>query len=525
MLRTALVPLTRQKSALTSASACIGAAVIGASLSKSNDSSTLLFRPCTGCSSAGSCSEKIVSPTVPSLLSSMEKVTEEMQEIASLIVPTFEALVRAARLISTAATIAADYQMNAMLRQHPDSAVTKIYKLSFESNNAEYQQHESQLHELENAVTQLEKDLERAQREYVSSGGGSKSHQSLSESTLAKREQKETMMTIANHLSAAQEALTMLHRNGGAASNLHERNAIRLLDLCRTNGEGKNAEAAAAHLAKTGLDCVVPHVLWNHTSERVLTMEFEEGFKATDVDQIEESGLQRKDVAKLISSVFNAQIFENGFVHCDPHPANVLLREHPFKKGKPQVVLVDHGLYKMLDTEFQDAYARLWKGIVVADVEDIKQACASLGVTKMYPLLAAMLTSRPFDEVIERSQTHSFDTSSMGGSDNSGGDKAMIRGYAQRYLKEIVSMLDIVPRQMLLIFKMNDCLRHVDYALGSPTNTLVVAGKYASERVFNNDKQRLRTGRFLDMFRSWFSYVNVMFRIKTYELWSGLSMH
>jgi aarF domain-containing kinase len=126
--------------------------------------------------------------------------------------------------------------MNAMLRQHPDSAVTKIYKLSFESNNAEYQQHESQLHELENAVTQLEKDLERAQREYVSSGGGSKSHQSLSESTLAKREQKETMMTIANHLSAAQEALTMLHRNGGAASNLHERNAIRLLDLCRTNG-------------------------------------------------------------------------------------------------------------------------------------------------------------------------------------------------------------------------------------------------------------------------------------------------
>jgi aarF domain-containing kinase len=38
-------------------------------------------------------------------------------------------------------------------------------------------------------------------------------------------------------------------------------------------------------------------------------MEFEEGFKATDVDQIEESGLQRKDVAKLISSVFNAQIF------------------------------------------------------------------------------------------------------------------------------------------------------------------------------------------------------------------------
>jgi len=84
-----------------------------------------------------------------------------------------------------------------------------------------------------------------------------------------------------------------------------------------------------------------------------------------------------------------------------------------------------------------------------------------------------MLTSRPFDEVIERSQTRSFDSSTTSSSDQTGGDKAVIRGYAQRYLKEIISMLDIVPRQMLLIFKMNDCLRHVDYALGSPTNTLV----------------------------------------------------
>lgn len=104
--------------------------------------------------------------------------------------------------------------------------------------------------------------------------------------------------------------------------------------------------------------------------------------------------------------------------------------------------------------------------------------------------------------------------------------------------------LFLMCRQMLLIFKMNDCLRHVDYALGSPTNTLVrfldssvrliefyllsrpafqvVAGKYASERVYNSDKRRLRNGRFLDMFRSWLSYMNVMLRIKTYELWRGL---
>ena len=290
--------------------------------------------------------------------------------------------------------------------------------------------------------------------------------------------------------------------------------------------EGNNAEAASAHLQKTGLDCVVPLVLWRSatgqqclTSERVLTMEFESGFPATDVERIDSIGICRRETAKLIASVFNAQIFENGLVHCDPHQSNVLLREHPKKKGKPQIVLVDHGLYKRLDPDFQESYARLWTGIVMADISQIKSACKNLGVDEMYPLLAAMLTSRPFDEVIERSQTGSLDASPVSG----GGDKAVIKLYAQRYLKEIFDMLDIVPRQMLLIFKMNDCLRHVDYVLGSPNNNLSIAGKYASRRVLHSDiAQNDRTTMF-GVFKSWIQYANVLLRINTYELWKWLS--
>ena len=127
-----------------------------------------------------------------------------------------------------------------------------------------------------------------------------------------------------------------------------------------------------------------------------------------------------------------------------------------------------------------------------------------------------MLTSRPFDEVVERSQSGSFDASTG----NGGGDKHVIRGYAQRYIKEIIDMLDIVPRQMLLIFKMNDCLRHVDMALGSPANNLVVAGRYASARVYESDKQS--GGGFISLLRSWMSYINVILRINMYEIGTRL---
>jgi len=127
-----------------------------------------------------------------------------------------------------------------------------------------------------------------------------------------------------------------------------------------------------------------------------------------------------------------------------------------------------------------------------------------------------MLTSRPYDEVIERSKTKSIDTRTRTG------DKAMIRGYAQRYIGDIIAMLDAVPRQMLLLFKMNDCLRHVDYTLGTPMNNMVVAGKYAARAIFLDAKNS--TG--FALVRAWVGYVRVLIRINIHEFvlsWRGRS--
>mmetsp|Transcript_29932 Transcript_29932/g.45809 ORF Transcript_29932/g.45809 Transcript_29932/m.45809 type:complete len:621 (+) Transcript_29932:100-1962(+) len=274
--------------------------------------------------------------------------------------------------------------------------------------------------------------------------------------------------------------------------------------------EGKNAEAAAKHIERTGLDCVIPKVHWDQTSSRVLVMDFEEGHSVTKLEEIKKSGVKKSELATLISSVFQSQIFQSGFVHCDPHPENVYWRMS--EKGKPQLVLFDHGLYKQLDDDFRMTYAQLWKSLLIADIEGIKESCSSLGVEEMYPLLAAMLTSRPFDEVIEREKTKAFTSKE---SLDVISDAAMIRGYAQQYLKEIIQMLDKVPRQMLLLFKMNDCLRHIDHSLGSPANTLIIAGKYATETLYVNSKNE---NGLLSRVREWISYVLLVARIKGYEM-------
>jgi predicted unusual protein kinase regulating ubiquinone biosynthesis (AarF/ABC1/UbiB family) len=174
---------------------------------------------------------------------------------------------------------------------------------------------------------------------------------------------------------------------------------------------------------------------------------------------------------------------------------------------------LDHGLYKGLDDNFRIRYAELWRSLMMADLQGIKDACHNLGVDKAYALFAAMLTARPFDEIIERSKTGSF--TAPGAKPDSQADRAVIRGYAQQYMTDIFSLLDILPRQMLLLLKMNDCLRHIDYALGSPTNTLVVAGKFASRAVYED--QRRHSDSWTRTFQAWFDYRLVIFRIQLHD--------
>ena len=55
----------------------------------------------------------------------------------------------------------------------------------------------------------------------------------------------------------------------------------------------------------------------------------------------------------------------------------------------------------------------------------------------------------------------------------------------------IAEVLNRVPRQMLLLFKTNDCLRHTDRVLGTPVNTfLIVAGMCVEALAREQEKQQ-----------------------------------
>lgn len=109
--------------------------------------------------------------------------------------------------------------------------------------------------------------------------------------------------------------------------------------------EAANARKCADLLAETPElreDIYVPKVYGKAEgypeSDRILVMEWVDGCRLNDKAQLQEWGLNLRDVMDLAISLNGAMTFTWGFLHSDPHPGNILVRPHPYKKGKPQLV-------------------------------------------------------------------------------------------------------------------------------------------------------------------------------------------
>jgi len=70
-------------------------------------------------------------------------------------------------------------------------------------------------------------------------------------------------------------------------------------------------------------DVRIPAVVSELTSRRVLTLEYENGIKISDVEALRSAGYQPEEVARKLVRAMMRQIFQHGLFHADPHPGNL----------------------------------------------------------------------------------------------------------------------------------------------------------------------------------------------------------
>ena len=141
--------------------------------------------------------------------------------------------------------------------------------------------------------------------------------------------------------------------------------------------EAHNSERIAKELGARD-DLVIPSVIWEHTTRRVLVMERIDGIKITDLDRLHAAGVDAQALAQTLVEVFCEQMLVNGHFHADPHPGNLMVL--PAEEGAPvRLVLLDFGLTKQLPDAFRSGVVDFAAALLQGDAERMGRALADLG--------------------------------------------------------------------------------------------------------------------------------------------------
>ena len=121
---------------------------------------------------------------------------------------------------------------------------------------------------------------------------------------------------------------------------------------------------------------VIPEVVGERSSQRVLTLTYEPGDDINHLDQEGYSQEVRNEIAKNLFLITVHQLFVFRALHADPNPANFAFR----KDGR--VVMYDFGCVKKVKPEIAEAYARTLLAAIAEDYDGVEKGMLELGARR-----------------------------------------------------------------------------------------------------------------------------------------------
>ena len=262
-------------------------------------------------------------------------------------------------------------------------------------------------------------------------------------------------------------------------------------------------------------DVYIPEVVMDLLRPRVMVTEWIEADKLVNVERID-ARYDVKSAMTTIMEVFSDMIFDLGIVHCDPHPANVLLRRRPAKYGaamttaavdasvsecrcladEQQVVLLDFGLSITEPNTFRRNYARLFRALFTQDFATLESIVSSWGIADA-DLFASMQLMKPFSSSPTAGAKGTAASSGGGSTPPSPGNAFSVPvnlstsqrisrdemiAFQTRLKHRITTLLrdeEKVPRELVLVGRSMNILRSLNRSLGVPVNRAAIFARRA----------------------------------------------
>jgi ubiquinone biosynthesis protein len=240
---------------------------------------------------------------------------------------------------------------------------------------------------------------------------------------------------------------------------------IRELDYDR---EARNTERVYLNFADDKR-VLIPKIYWEYTTRRVLTEDYIEGVKLSDLDEITRRGWDRAKTSRLGCQAFLSQIVLHGFFQADPHPGNILVVD------EEHIAFIDFGEVSALSSRRLTNIGELMLSLSRKDLDMAVSTLEEMGI------ITEPLVAENFQE--ELSELVDMVSSAKIGNVNMDRIRKDFLDLAYRYQLKIPSYLTSLMKALITV-------EGVGKRLDSNFNFMEVAGPMAQKVLWARTKPK-----------------------------------
>lgn len=234
--------------------------------------------------------------------------------------------------------------------------------------------------------------------------------------------------------------------------------------------EATNAERFAGYF-KNDPNVKVPSIYREYSTHRVLTLEWINGIKLTEIDQIKSAGLNTDKLVKIGVMSGLRQLLEFGFFHADPHPGNL------FATYDGKMAYIDFGMMDQLDLQTKEQLVDSVVHLLNKDYDELGQDYVRLGFLQpdieMKPIVNA-LESVLGDIMSEKVKDFNF------------------KVVTDRFSKVMYEYPFCLPAKFALIIRSVITQEGVALSLNPEFQIVQVAYPYVAKRLLTDESESLR---------------------------------
>ena len=226
--------------------------------------------------------------------------------------------------------------------------------------------------------------------------------------------------------------------------------------------EAHAMEAMAAQM-RDDPRIVIPGVVWEHTSHRLLVMDWIEGVKITDRAGLLTAGNDPQTLSDLLLDCYCRQLLVHGFFHADPHPGNLVALPDD------RIAILDFGLTKRLTPAFRRALAKLTRAMFTGDIPRTVEAFGELGYR----------VKRGEDHAVYVATAEFFRTITDPSTYVAGGD--VTHDLNERWVRAVKqNPVVAIPGDATLVWRVFALLTGVGISIGAPPPVLATILRYTA---------------------------------------------